>query len=648
VDDGGAVGRLSTRTVAGVLPGRGWVGYVGRPMANKPDAGAALNQPVAVKRPLFERVQDWIFQMDIGFGVEWFRVGLFALLVMAVILFYTGTQFTGLRDREGMDLAQLGRNLAAHRGYVTRVIRPMDVGYLQSVGLAPLAGESVVLPELWTPPVYPWVLSLMMRVSRPGVDLSATESSLKLRPDEMPPAGDWQATQLLVGAARTQAERGDRAVVIVAWLFYAVGVVVLYALGRALFDHRVAVLSIFLYLFCDPLLDACLAGKPVAFLAILFMLSAYALVKAEQWSLGGKSDRWVLSALAVCGLVVGLGTLTQYAFISVLVPVLIYAGKSMKRQRWQWKLGICAGAVLLVLLPWMARNWKVSRTAFGLSRFVVTDQPLLLNPDDAAGQLQMERQLTVDTKFRFRQVWQRALVNWDRLYRSTLPGVGASFVMVYFLASLLHRFRREDVFRLRRYVFWSVMAAFGWLGFGGPPGWNFFLVFLPLMMLYGAAFFFVMFERLQFRARWIRRGLVGLFAVLNMMAFVFTILPPEARQPYPPYDGGVVAAMGRTFKQNELLAADIPWAVAWYGDRSAVLLPADEKDYLKINDEIHVFSGIYVTQATLDQVTAIEVMSGQQRFFTSKFTKPAPGFPLQFVRSLTPDGQQVLTSNRPR
>src|SRR5256885_12502468 len=91
-----------------------------------------LGLAVEPRRPLFERVQDWIFRLDVGFGVQWFRLGLFCLLVLLIILLYNGTRFLGLRDREAMDTAQLARNLARGRGYVTQFVRPLDVWYLNS------------------------------------------------------------------------------------------------------------------------------------------------------------------------------------------------------------------------------------------------------------------------------------------------------------------------------------------------------------------------------------------------------------------------------------------------------------------------------------------------------------------------------------
>jgi len=58
-----------------------------------------------------------------------------------------------------------------------------------------------------------------------------------------------------------------------------------------------------------------------------------------------------------------------------------------------------------------------------------------------------------------------------------------------------------------------------------------------------------------------------------------------------------------------------------------------------------------LTQETLLQQKMLDMVSGYQRYWVQMFDLqhfPPPSFPLQFGRPLTPDGQQVLISNRRR
>jgi hypothetical protein len=602
-----------------------------------------LNRPAQLK-PLYERIQEWVFQVDVAHGVHWFRLGLFGLLIFFVILLYTGTQFFGLKDSKEMDLAQLGRNLARGRGYVTENLRPWDLWRLNALNPArsPLAGEEKTIPELWTPPVYPIVLSLVFRVIPPQVDLTEGAKSLKLG---LPT--DFRELEAYYEMARQEALRMDRLLVLVGWVFYMAGMVVLYALARELFDHRVAVTSVFLYLFCDPLLDAAISGSPVLFLSVLFMMAAYGLVKAEKWAQEGRPRKWVTWALVTSAAAVGLGTLTEYSFGAVIVPLLVYVGVMYRKGSRLEKIGLCAGVVALVLLPWVARNLVVSRTVFGMAPVSVFEG-VRTDADSGVKQGEIERKYSGETGVGDRAVLRKVMVNLAALYGSTVKDVGGNYLLAFFLASLLHRFRSDEVFRLRRFVFWSLVATVFWLSVSGPPKRNFLNVFLPLIIIYGTAFFYVMFERLQFRTRFLRNGMVGLFVFANSLGFLFTILPPAPRSPYPPYDSGVVAVVGSVFGEKEVLVSDIPWAVAWYGDRSAVLVPEGEKDFDAINYEIQFISGIYLTQEILMEEVVPEIASGRRSFWTKMYEPPKAGFPLQVSRPLTRDGQQILLSDRAR
>ena len=453
-------------------------------------AGKKPEGPVPYK-PLFERVQDWIIKIDLAPELGSFRVGMFGLLTLMVILLYTGTQFFGLHDAEAMDAGQLARNLWRGHGYVTQNVRPFELRYLNSIGRPPLDPKTNAQPELWTPPMYPLVLSAVFHVLTPDFDMS--------------------------GNVRTLA--ADRVMMIFGWVLYLVGMVLLYLLAREMFDHRVATMSVFMYLFCNPLLEAAIAGVSWGLMSILFLLTAYGVFKAEKWQAEGRSTRWVLGALAGSALAVGLGTLTQYAFASVLVPLLIYVGVSFPKQ-WRAKCGLCVLMFLLVLAPWVARNWAVSQTLFGLSRFEMLEGIGVGTPGEIkAGQVQ--RTYVGDLpQFKFRQQLRRTLINGRQMYEVVLKEVGSNYLIVFFLVGLMHRFRQEEVFRLRRFVFWTLLMAIVWMSIAGPPKRNFLTVFLPLIIVYGVAFFYVMFERLQFRTRLTRTGVIGFFG-LQFVAVCF-------------------------------------------------------------------------------------------------------------------------------
>jgi 4-amino-4-deoxy-L-arabinose transferase-like glycosyltransferase len=581
--------------------------------------GKKPDEPVEYK-PVFERIQDLIFKLDVGIGIGPFRLGMFCLVVLLLILLYTGTQFYGLRDPVAMDAGQLARNLWRGRGYATQNIRPLEIWYLSSIGHRPIDPNMNLQPELWTPPMYPMVLAAVFHV---------------LPPDFTVVNGAWTL-------------EADRVVMLTGWLFYLAGMFLMYALAREMFDHRVATMSAFLYLFCNPLMESAIAGLPWGLMSVFFLLAAYAVFKAEKWQAEGRSASWVYGALAVSAGAVALGTLTQYAFVSVLVPLLIYVAVSFPKN-WRAKCGLCVAVFLAMMTPWMVRNWKASETLFGLSRFQLVEG-LGEGTENEIKVGQVQRMFGgALPEIKLRSQVRRALINGRQLYEVALKDVGANYLVVFFLVGLMHRFRQDEVFRLRRFVFWSVLMAVVWLSVAGPPKRNFLTVFEPLIIVYGVAFFYVMFERLQFRTRLVRTAFVGAFAAFNSLPFVFMLLPPSTTLPYPPYRADMVALLGKGFGEQELLCSDIPWAVAWYADRSAVWNPYDEHDFYAINDNVKVMSGIYLTQETLSAQDVLQMITGYQRFWIQMFdlkTFPPPKFPLQIARPWTPDGQQVLITNR--
>jgi hypothetical protein len=569
------------------------------------------------ERPLFERVQDWLSRLEIGGGVNLFHFGLFVALALGVIVFYTGTQFYGLRDAEAMNLGQLGRNLTVGRGYVTRSIRPADVYYLNALGRPTLGGERIALPELWTPPVYPLVLSVAFRVTgAPG------------RGNADQPLGN-----------------SDRLMMITGWVFFMAGLGLMYWLSHELFDKRVAVLGVFLYLFCNPLLDHAMAGLPTGFLSVLLLLMVTAFFKARQWQEQNQPKWWVLGAVATSAVALGVGILTEYVFAALVVPWLLYVGRTFRGQSLT-SLTLGLALLLAVLAPWMIRNYRASGKFFGLAPgSLMEGTGRGTDHEIRVGQLQRTYAPTVPVALR--AIGRKALINLREMYENTIKDIGGNYSIVFFLVALLHRFRREEVLRMQRLLFLGVIGCVLWLSIAGAPKRNPLTFFAPVMIIYAAAFFFVMFERLQFRTRASRAGMVLLFAGVNMVPFGLAILPPRDTFPYPPYNAVVTGQLREIFRSTELLASDLPWAVAWYADRSAVWAPLEERDYMKLHDEVRNIEGIYLTQATLLGQSGLEMFGGYQQFWWRMFlAPPAKNFPLRIPAPMTPDGQQLLISNR--
>lgn len=570
-------------------------------------------------------MQNLLAQMELGTGQQVFRFIMLLAALAGVILVYAGTQFTGLRDREPMDIAQLARNVSRGEGYVTRFLRPVGLGHLKRHDAAPVNVTTMTHPELWRPPVYPWILGQVFRVFQPELTPSKGSS---IAP-------------------------GDQLMMILNWVWFALGWLVTYLLARELFDKRVAVFSCVLYLLCDPLLDTVVRGLPHNFLALLFLITVWAGVLAERWQQAGRKPAWVSGAVVVAALTASVGMLTHYAFIAVMVGLLVYVALAFPQRR-AVMVGLCLAVYIVVLTPWLIRNQRVSDTWFGLAWYELYE-------GTGAGSIreikpnQLQRTYAPDlTEFQYWFLIRQSLVQWRQMLERQVHDFGAGFVAAFLIVGLLHRFRRDAARRVRWLLVVSLISAVFWLGVTDPPPNNFLTVFAPVAIIFAVAFFYVLFERLQIRQRLARVAVISGFAVINGLPLMFTLFPPAAPAPYPPYDGKNARKLGQAFPKDSLLMSDIPWAVAWYGDRACVWTPITEADYITINDDVKRVAGIYITQVTLDEFDGQEliaaVIGGKPIFWLRGFPLlgSPPGFPLQVRTPVTRDGSQFLFSSGDR
>ena len=111
-----------------------------------------------VTKPFESKIQDIVYNVDVGIGLRLIKFGLYLLFLVSVLVVYTATQFRGLKDPLAMDYAQLGRNLVMKGSYTTEFIRPASMWYLveHSPKHSSMINEH---PEIVHPPVYPALLA---------------------------------------------------------------------------------------------------------------------------------------------------------------------------------------------------------------------------------------------------------------------------------------------------------------------------------------------------------------------------------------------------------------------------------------------------------------------------------------------------------
>jgi hypothetical protein len=145
---------------------------------------------------------------------------------------------------------------------------------------------------------------------------------------------------------------------------------------------------------------------------------------------------------------------------------------------------------------------------------------------------------------------------------------------------------------------------------------------------------------------------IGLFSLINVAPLLYTLLPPRRGQfPYPPYIAPYTRMVAQWFGAQEVGASDLPWAMAWVGDRRSVWLPTRIRD---LND-IHMFvapKGLAFTMLTpnmLDRRLQTELIKGEFKDYSSIVRGQLPAdFPLKSVVPIPPGNDQILFADRPR
>jgi len=510
---------------------------------------------------------------------------------------------------EAMDAAQLGRNLAEGRGYTTLFIRPLSM-YLvkkrnQEVKAVPTVGEVADFseirtphPDLANPPVYPVVLAGLMKVL----------------PFRYPMPEKTQAFWNFRG--NFWRYQPDFLIAVFNQVLLLVAVAMVFFLARRLFDRSVAWLSALLMLGTDLLWRFSVSGLSTMLLLVIFLGLIWCLVAFEEENReprGGAGRLFLLAAFA--GLLTGVGGLTRYAFGWMIIPVVVFVLLISSR-----RAVVLASVSLLmfaaVLAPWIIRNLEVSGRAFGTATYTVIEKTGTL-PD-----FQLQRTLEADLGDTFLDVFRtkdtlgalrtKVQINSLRMVQEDLPRLGGTWLAAFFLVGLLVPFQNPATQRLRHFLLGAIAVAFVVQAFGKTQlsedspeinTENLLVLFGPLVIAYGVSLFLLILDQVDFPFRELRYVVIALFAMLFSLPLILTLLLPRPTPlTYPPYHPAIIQGIANLMEPEELTMSDMPWAVAWYGQRQSVWLTLNaQNDYFAIDSFQKPIKGLYLTQRTLDR-----------------------------------------------
>jgi 4-amino-4-deoxy-L-arabinose transferase-like glycosyltransferase len=378
-------------------------------------------------------------------------------------------------------------------------------------------------------------------------------------------------------------------------------------IARKLFDSSVAWLSAILIFGCDLLWQFSTSGISTILLLNIFLAIVWCVLKTEELSREPQPNQKRLLQLAVAaGFLAGLGALTRYAFGWAIVPVaaflILFGGK---RRVMHAVAAIVTFAVLLT--PWIIRNYAVSGTPFGTASFAVVEGTFLFP------RFQLERSLHPDLSQAFwLEPYLQKLADGVRdILENGLLKLGGGWASTFFLAGLLLQFRSIAVRRMRYFLLmclgvFIIVQSLGrtYLSAKWPDinSENLLVLLAPLVFIYGVSLFFTLLDQMELPVFQLRYAVTAIFVIVCCLPMIFALSPiRNSPVAYPPYYPPEIQQTAGWLAKNDLEMSDIPWAVAWYGDRQCVWLTLNaQNEFYAVNDDIKPVRALYLTPETMD------------------------------------------------
>ncbi len=557
------------------------------------------------KKGIQTNVQDLIYSVDAGVGLKMMRILLYCILMLLIGLIYTATQFHGFKDAEPMNYAQLGRNLATHKNFVTQNVTPQSVAYLMRNDQR-IDPRVLNHPDLYSAPLYPVALSIqMMAADALGQDLYA------MTPEGQRPARVFKAERWLVIPV-------NQTFVMITGLF-------LYLLARQLFSVQISLSATTVYFISNLVWADSIAGIGMPLVSCFSVGAFYfAVIAQKSWLNNGHAVKWV-TLFIVSALFAACAFLTRYGAWVVMPFVFAYIVIYCVKRR-----GAIIPPILFLtvftaaVLPWIARNWIECQSLFGLAPYAILEGDGGIATAEA---LRRDLGATFDLASIAEVIKDKFVTN---LLSVSENGVfkGGGIAVAFFLISFLRKSARQEV-RVLKVIWLFMLVAMIMVGsLVGPQTLHLCHAFWPFIVLIATASFFSLLNEMELQIQLFNQVIAWLMFVLMIAPLFLTIMPPAPKMPYPTYYYPVTQYVGNMYNENEVIATDMPWAVAWYGNRTSVEIPKDLNQFFQINDYRQNIKGLYFTSFTRDKKFGSELMEGEKDWFNLSMGRRSQDFPL--------------------
>lgn len=580
-------------------------------------------------------IQDWVHALEVGEGRKYIKLLAAFLGLLTLTTIYDVRKFRNFSTSEAMDVAQLARNISEGKGFVTDHVRPFSIYLQQRERVDRASAARGAHADIANAPVYPLLLAGWMKIAPmdfflPGPPVVFTKS---------------QPEMLIAFLNQT--------------LFFAV-ILMTFFVTKSLFDGTAGVLAAIVVALTELLWRFSISGLSTMLLLLIFLGIVRLLIAAERLSEMPDSSAGPFLAVSFgLGLLLAIGMLTRYSFGVIAIPVVLYLAIFLPRYR-LLVTSVALSVFLVAVSPWLVRNFQLSGNLLGISGYAFMEDTLRF-PDQ-----RLQRSLNPDfSRVLATDVTKKMVQNLSEIIRNDLPKLGESWIAAFFLVGLLVPFRGAGLSRLRWFTVVTLLVlgvtqslCRTFLSEESPTvnSENLLILAFPLVVVFGIAMLETLMDHFPVPFPEARHIVTGVVLAAVSVPFFINLLPPRTVPvAYPPYHPPVIQQTARYLGTDDLMMSDVPWAVAWYGRRTAIwntinIVP----DFYTINDLSKPIKGIYLTQVTTDVKLGSEVLLGAdfswQRFALDAIlrTNLPAGFPLKHGRRDYQDAGQLFLSDRNR
>ena len=483
----------------------------------------------------------------------------------ALSLVVAWKQFHGPVSEITLVQADTGRQLAAGQGFTTLVNFPQTAATLERRGLR--FDPQRPYPELHHAPLYSIVIGGALRLLPEG-KRAGLFAAPPVSPDGF--AGDY----FLLGLNLVL-------LWIAAWQTFL--------LGRKLFEPRVGWLAALALLLSVAIWRETVAVNGVPLMMVLALATFGVWTDIERAAPDAAGPRVPILKLLLLGVFCALLFLAEYSSGAVVLVALGYAAAIFRgRGRLVASVAIAAGFAL-VSTPWVVRNVKLTGHPMALASHNVA----LKAGDPTAEPANVRATLSpVAPELDLKKLANKTLTSLQESLRAKFWSGGALWFAAFFAVGWLYRFRGLVANRMR----WVLTVSFAVLlvtqaAFNSGETERPVVVWLvPLVLIFGAAFFYVLLGSNAALSRWPRAAAAGLLFLQAFPLLRDALEPRRIHFQYPPYFPALFQGVRRDLEQRGAagrfgLMTDVPAGLAWYGQTRAWAQPPRLRDFYAIAAE---------------------------------------------------------------